>query len=546
MTQPTPTLPVPERATLASAPTVSTFGKWMALSAALLGWLFDGLEMGLFPLVQSPALKELLAAPEQTPDQLAQQVMLFQGIITSFFLIGAATGGVLFGWLGDRIGRVRSMMLSVLTYALVSALCGIATSAWQVGLFRFIAALGMGGEWSLGVALITEIWPNRSRAFLAGLIGAAANVGYFLIAVVGIGVLQSITQMAGLLRASGLPEDMVNRLVANDGWRLLMMFGAVPALLTFFIRVFVPESEKWQHEKERGATSFWASRDLLAVLVGAVGACGIIALWAVPVAGLTGAALLAVRIGLTLLGLAVVTVGYTFPVVRYLQRAEAAIASQAGAGRETLRRMLLAACLSAVPLLGTWGTTQQAPTWADTTVKEYLTANRLEAKPLAKEHTQIAGSVGAIVGTLIAALLAGHFGRRITYCLLCLASLVIIPTFFFAGAGLLVPAFVQEEPAALAVYWGLAFLAGAITASFYGWLPLYLPELFRTAVRATGQGFGFNFGRILAAIGVLQLGNLRYLLGDTPRVCTTLGLVYLLGLILIWTVPETKGQPLPE
>src|SRR5947208_4764093 len=109
---------------------VSTFGKWMALTAALLGWLFDGLEMGLFPLVQKPALDELVPN-DQT---------LWIGIITSLFLIGAATGGVLFGWLGDRLGRVRSMMLSVLTYAIVSGLCGFATEAWQIGVLRFIAA----------------------------------------------------------------------------------------------------------------------------------------------------------------------------------------------------------------------------------------------------------------------------------------------------------------------------------------------------------------------------------------------------------------------
>src|SRR4029078_11426007 len=115
----------------------------------------------------------------EPPDQ---QVSAWLGVITALFLVGAATGGVLFGWLGDRFGRVRAMMLSVLTYALVSGAWGFATSAWQIGVLRLIPSLGMGGEWSLGVALINEIWPERSRAFLAGLIGAAANPGlYFTI-----------------------------------------------------------------------------------------------------------------------------------------------------------------------------------------------------------------------------------------------------------------------------------------------------------------------------------------------------------------------------
>src|SRR5262245_30000661 len=109
-----------------AAPQASNFGKWMALTAALLGWLFDGLEMGLFPLVQRPALRELLGqvASDGTIVPASEvDVNRWIGIITAFFLIGAATGGVFFGWLGDRIGRVRAMMLSVVTYAIVSALC---------------------------------------------------------------------------------------------------------------------------------------------------------------------------------------------------------------------------------------------------------------------------------------------------------------------------------------------------------------------------------------------------------------------------------------
>src|SRR5436853_5997955 len=94
-------------------PSPSNFGKWMALTAALLGWLFDGLEMGLFPLVAGPALADLLHQEYGTlPTE--QQINEWLGIITALFLVGAATGGVLFGWLGDRFGRVKAMMLSVL------------------------------------------------------------------------------------------------------------------------------------------------------------------------------------------------------------------------------------------------------------------------------------------------------------------------------------------------------------------------------------------------------------------------------------------------
>src|SRR5207244_12471685 len=148
-----------------------------------------------------------------------------------------------------------------------------------------------------------------------------------------------------------------------------------------------------------------------------------------------------------------------------------------------------------------------------------------------RSDTQIWSSVGAIIGTIVAALVADLLGRRITYSLLCAGSLVIIPTLFLASTP------------ADAWFFPVVFLVGAITASFYGWLPLYLPELFPTSIRATGQGFGFNFGRILAAIGVLQTGNLMGLFhGSYSQACSVMSLIYLVGLALIWLAPETRRR----
>jgi MFS family permease len=520
---------------------VSEFGKWMALLAALLGWLFDGLEMGLFPLVQRSALRDLnISAADRNA---------WIGIITAFFLVGAATGGVLFGWLGDRFGRVRAMMLSVLTYALCSGLCGFASSAWQVGVLRFLAALGMGGEWALGVALINELWPGRSRAFLAGLVGAAGNVGYLLIALVGLGVLQQVQSLSSVCVSAGLPEDWVEALFRHDAWRFMMMVGALPALLTFFIRLFVPESPRWHREHRKGSTSHWLPKDLVGVLLGAVGACALIAIWA-PGLGIyaignwllerAGMAPVFVqpmhpgpRIVASVLCLIVIVSGYTYPVIRFLQRLHHKDPSQP-TWRPTLRRMLLAACLSGVALLGTWATVQQAPTFAGDIAEQ---AGQVIP---AKEYTQIAAAFGAIVGTILAALMGDWLGRRVTYFLLCVGSLAIVPAYYLSAEAFDVGMLL------------LAWLLGGITAAFYGWLPLYLPELFRTPLRATGQGFSFNFGRVLAAIGVLQLGNLvtwvKGVVPDAglPQVCSLLSLVYIVGMVLIWFMPETRGKPLPE
>jgi MFS family permease len=493
-------------------PGVAGRGKWLALVAALLGWMFDGFEQGLFPLVARPALKELLRQIGAADDDDA--VSFWLSMANSGYLVGAAAGGVVFGWLGDRLGRTRAMALSILTYSICSGMAGFASAPWQVVVVRFFASLGMGGEWSLGVALVMEVWGGASRALLAGLIGSAANVGYLLVGIISLG----LGSLRSWLVSSGLPQGWAD-------WRLLMVCGAAPALLTFFVRLWVPESERWVREEKRGATSSWATRDLLAVLAG-VGVClALLAIW-------VESKLWAVRIPALLVALVLVAGFFLFPIFRYLTRS--------GESREmrsaTIRRMLVAALISSIPLLATWGSVQFAPTWADQLGQNAVKAGQQTEETVRhwKEYTQMMSACGAIVGCLAGSLLAGWAGRRITYAFLCVASLGAV-LLFFRGNRTFDAFFVLT-----------AFLAGATSAAFYGWLPLYLPELFPTRVRATGQGFGYNFGRIIAAIGVLQVPALMGQPPDYARACSLLAFIYVAGLFVIWLAPETHGKPLPE
>jgi MFS family permease len=152
-----------------------------------------------------------------------------------------------------------------------------------------------------------------------------------------------------------------------------------------------------------------------------------------------------------------------------------------------------------------------------------------------KAWSQFWQALGAAFGCVLAALAGGAFGRRWTYFVLCVASLAVCQWLFRA--------FDQVGPGFFAV----VFLVGACTASFYGWLPLYLPELFPTRVRATGQGVAFNSGRILAALGAWQAPALMAFFDKSyPRAGETIVLVYVVGMFLIWLAPETKGRPLPE
>lgn len=406
--------------------------QWLTLSAAFLGWMFDGLEMGIFPLVARPALQTMIpAGTGLAPDQFVGQWM---GYITALFLLGAALGGLTFGWLGDRLGRVRAMALSILTYSIFTGLCYFAQQPWHLGLLRFIAAFGMGGEWSLGVALVMECWPPQKRPLLAGIIGAAANVGFTSIALLGF-----------FFR------------ITTDSWRWVMIAGAAPAVLALGIQFFVPESERWRQAVKQGA-----ARPIREIFSGAL-----------------------------------------------------------------VRKTLLAISFAAIALIGTWGSVQWLPLWAD-----QMTQGQV---PSAKAMTQILCGGGAIFGCLAGSLAAGRFGRRPAYFMLCLLSLIICGGLFHF----------------VSIYGGvfliLVALVGAVTAAFYGWLPLYLPELFPTRVRATGQGVCFNAGRILAAFGAITQGQLvSHYGGSYARAGATIILIYVLGLGLIWLAPETKDQPLPE
>ena len=153
----------------------------------------------------------------------------------------------------------------------------------------------------------------------------------------------------------------------------------------------------------------------------------------------------------------------------------------------------------------------------------------------AKGTTLTVVSIGAILGGMFGPLLGGRIGRRYAYFGLCLGSLVACQIMFRTMD--------HYDWRFLA----MAGVVGCLTASFYGWLPLYLPELFPTRVRATAQGLSYNFGRIFAMFGVLEAGRLMQLFdGSYPRACATISLVYLVGMAVIWLGPETKGKPLPD
>ncbi len=218
--------------------------------------MFDGLDMHLYTLVAVPFVAELLRVAPGHPDASVKA-----SIIQAAFLVGWALGGTFFGRVGDLLGRSRALVLTILTYASFTGLSFFAQEWWHLLIFRFLAALGIGGEWAVGASLISETWPRRWRPWMAAILQSAVNVGVLLACFSG-------------------------WMLAGQPYRWIFLVGVLPALLTLWIRKSVPEPEEWQaargkSEKPPGLRELFGPeirRTTLIVI--AVCAMGLTAHWA--------------------------------------------------------------------------------------------------------------------------------------------------------------------------------------------------------------------------------------------------------------------------
>ncbi|HWX21409.1 MAG TPA: MFS transporter [Candidatus Binatia bacterium] len=190
--------------------------QWRSGLAAWLGWTFDGLDMHLYTLVATPFVAQLLGGLNTKDPSVGR----YSSIIQGGFLLGWALGGGFFGRIGDRLGRARALSLTVLTYAAFTGLSFFAHAWWHLLIFRFLAALGIGGEWAIGASLLSETWPRQWRPWIAAVLQSGVNVG-ILVAV------------------------LANHILAKAPPQYLFLVGILPALLVLWIRRAVPEPEEW-------------------------------------------------------------------------------------------------------------------------------------------------------------------------------------------------------------------------------------------------------------------------------------------------------------
>jgi MFS family permease len=408
--------------------------QWLVLFVAWLGWVFDAMDATIYAIVLHPALHDLLGVSGGPP--APDRIGWYGGIIFSIFLIGWAIGGIAFGIAADRFGRTKVLMATIIIYAGFTGAAALAQEWWELAVYRFLTALGIGGEWAAGAALVAETWPEEKRAKAAGILQSAWAVGFFL--------------------AAGC------NLVFKDtyGWRGLFLIGILPALLALFVRWWVKEPDRW-----------------------------------------------------------------------ILAHAQRVIPLSAIFEGDLKRATLVGSALAFVAVFGLWGSTN----WAPTLVHELPEFRGAEPAAVTKgvSYAIMALNAGAIFGYLGFGPLADRFGRRPVFAFMCIGSLVMLPMTYllpshYAGVLMLLP------------------ILGFFNNGIFGGFPIYLPELYPTRVRATGAGFCFNAGRILASVSPFMTGWLVTALGSFGRAASTVALIYLAGLAVLWFAPETKGQPLRD
>lgn len=202
--------------------------QWTVLGAAWLGWGFDVFDGLLFNYVAPNCVPTLLNIPLGTPEAKSA-TLYWTGLLTSVLLVGWAVGGIVFARVADHVGRAKTLLITMLLYALGTAACAAAPNMEVLVLCRIVASLGIGGEWAAGAAMVAEVVPEKRRVEAGALLYTSAPLGLFLATFV-------TYQVQGVL-FQGSPEV---------AWRYVFLCGLIPAAVAFVIRLFVKEPERWQ------------------------------------------------------------------------------------------------------------------------------------------------------------------------------------------------------------------------------------------------------------------------------------------------------------
>jgi MFS family permease len=573
---------------------------WFVLIVCTLGWMFDCFDQQLFNLARKTAVTSLLGVEEGNP--LVDQ---YSTIATSVLLIGWATGGIIFGILGDRIGRAKTIIFTLLAYSVFSGLSGYAPNLWAFLALRFLAGLGVGGQFAIGVTLVSESIPENTRTQALGMLQALSAVGNIA---------------AGLIYLFAV--QYIFRNSANEVWRYIFTVTVFPAvILVVLVLRYLHEPEAWLKAhaerkspgKKGGMTEMltdprWAKRATIGLLLAAAGVLG---LWAIGVFSndLTQTvfrknalkedlaegknkidrvfAVQLVNSGdkLNKLGDQVLQIkpkqlidsnpdepdaqmlvsGVKELYRNWLKgRNQGQSEERNVADAVSYRQDMPITPEKVLAYLSQKTATHEPQTAEDLKRREaLLAAGTPDAPPLEtqltallerqKQHDRFALSwtcvnlilfnIGAFFGIYAFAKVTHFIGRRPTFAIFFLIDAACTIIYFL---------FMKQRSQ---LYW-MSPMLGFAQLSVYGGYAIYFPELFPTRMRSTGTSFCYNFARYIGAAGCFSLGLLATAFYGSNLGCdevarfryagVTMCACFLVGLITLFFAPETKDQPLPE
>lgn len=406
-------------------------GFWAAWS----GWMLDGMDSVIYALVLTPAMKELL--PKSGITLTADNTVFFGAAMFALFLVGWGLS-MIWGPIADKFGRAKTLMLSILVYSVFTFLSGFSQNIWQLAVFRFLAGIGIGGEWSIAGTFVSELWSEERRKMGAGYLQTGYYFGFFVAAALNLTV------------------------GVHFGWRVMFMTGLVPALVSVWIQLGIKEPEKWKRAKATVKK---------------------------PLAGI-----------------------FT---------------------QEYRKRTIINSILVAVSIIGLWAGSVYEPT-ALIQLSTHVGMSQAQAAHMSSYGTGVL-SIGTILGCVLLPILAEKIGRKLTlgfYFLLMAISIVLS----FGWAFYL--------PQGLAPFMVILFFLGVGGGNF-AMYSLWLPEQYRTDVRATAFAFTTSIGRFIGAIATFVIGAAVKGMGTLGTPVSLTAIAFIIGIFVIPASLETKGQNLP-